>query len=85
MRKKRATYNIITSIIYQVVMVLVNFIVPKLIMSTFGSAMNGLINSITQFLSYVSLLESGVCNVVIVKYYESLANEDQIKTSQIYK
>lgn len=85
MRKKRATYNIITSIIYQVVMVLVNFIIPKLIMSTFGSAMNGLINSITQFLSYVSLLESGVCNVVIVKYYESLANEDQIKTSQIYK
>lgn len=58
MRSKKAILNIITSLLLQVVVLICGFIVPKLIITNFGSDVNGLISSITQFLAYISLLES---------------------------
>lgn len=58
MRSKKAILNIITSLLLQVVVLICGFIVPKLIITNFGSNVNGLISSITQFLAYISLLES---------------------------
>ena len=85
MRKKKALYNLISSFLMQLILVLVNFIIPKLIIKNYGSSINGLINSITQFLSYISLLESGVASVIQAKYYKTLAENDTQTQSQIYK
>lgn len=85
MRKRNAIYNIFSSLILQVVMLLVNFIVPRLIIQHYGSAMNGLISSITQFLSYITLMESGVGSVVIAKYYKAFADNDNLLLSRIFK
>lgn len=57
-RSKKAILNIITSLLLQSVILICGFIVPKLIITNFGSDVNGLISSITQFLAYISLLES---------------------------
>ena len=83
--RKKAFYNIISSLVLQSVMLITNFVLPHLIIHNYGSSINGLITSITQFLSFVVLLESGIGGVVLVKYYDALATKDSIKMSQIYK
>ena len=64
MRTKKALMNVSMSLLLQILVVLYGFIVPKIIISNFGSEVNGLIASITQFLGYIALLESGFGPVV---------------------
>lgn len=85
MRRKKAIYNLFTSIILQVVSIICGLIVPKLIISTYGSNLNGLINSITQFLAYITLLESGFGPVVLSILYKPIAKCDKNKIEKILK
>lgn len=85
MRKKKAMYNLITSVILQIVSIICGLIVPKLIISTYGSNLNGLINSITQFLAYITLLESGFGPVVLSILYKPIAKCDKHKIERILK
>ena len=85
MRSKKALYNIITNLILQFIIVLYGFIVPKIIISRFGSNTNGLISSITQFLAYITLLESGFGPVVKATLYKPIANNDKVKIKSILK
>ena len=80
MRSKKAIYNIITNFILQLIVIINGFVIPKLIISKFGSAVNGLTASITQFLSYITLLEAGFGPVVKSVLYKPIAkkNKDEI-------
>ena len=69
-------YNIVTTLILQFVVLISGFIVPKLIIGKFGSNVNGLLSSITQFLAYISLLESGIGPVVKASLYKPIAEKD---------
>lgn len=69
----------------QLVTIVSSFIIPIYIIGTFGSNVNGVIVSITQFLSYITLLESGVGGVVRAALYKPLANKDVIQISRIIK
>lgn len=82
---KKAGLNIVFLIIYQVVIFVCNLILPRLIINTYGSAYNGLISSITQFLSFVSVLRLGVAGATRVSLYKSLAESNTRKTSKIIK
>ena len=64
MRSKKALYNIITNLIMQGSAIIYGFVIPKIIIDYFGSDVNGLVSSITQFLAYITLLESGFGPVV---------------------
>ncbi len=64
MRRKKAFLNIATALLLEIITVLVGLVVPRLIIGAFGSATNGLVNSITQFLGYIALLQSGVGSVI---------------------
>lgn len=83
LRGKKAIYNIIGSMALQVVTVICGFVVPRIIIGTYGSEINGMLNSITQFLGYITLLESGVCGVVRAALYKPLADNDGKKISSI--
>lgn len=83
MRTKRLAKNTIASLVFQVTTIICGFIVPRLILVTFGSEVNGLVNSITQFLSIISFLEFGVGAVVQSALYKPLANKDNTAISQI--
>lgn len=90
MRSKRAIYNIISNLILQITVVIYGFIIPKIIISQFGSTVNGLISSITQFLTYITLLESGFGPVVKATLYKPIAEKDNetiktiLKTTEIF-
>ena len=77
MRSKKAIYNIVTNLVLQIVTIIYGFIVPKIIISNFGSNVNGLIASITQFLAYIALLESGFGPVIKSILYKPIANKDK--------
>ena len=52
-------------------------------MSNFGTEINGLVNSITQFLGLISFLELGVGAVVQSSLYKPLADKDEDSVSKI--
>lgn len=83
MRKKRALKGIITALILQIVSIICGFIVPKLIISTYGSNVNGLISSITQFLAYITLLEAGIGPVVKSSLYKPIAKKNEKEILEI--
>ena len=70
MNKKK---NLFTSFLFQVITIISGLILPRIIIGTFGSALNGLIASITQFLSFISLLEGGLGAVVLADLYRPIA------------
>ena len=84
-RIKRAKFNMIWLLVYEVVLFASNLVLPKLIISTFGSEYNGIIGSITQFLSFVSILRLGVAGATRVSLYKSLAAGDRRETSSIIR
>lgn len=85
MRSKRALYNIISNLLLQIVTVIYGFIVPKIIISNYGSNVNGIISSITQFLAYIVLLESGFGPVIKSILYKPIAKKDNDTIEKILK
>ncbi len=90
MRSKNAIYNISTNLLLQLVIIVYGFVVPKIIISYYGSNVNGLVSSITQFLAYIALLESGFGPVIKSVLYKPIANKDEqtvksiLKTSDVF-
>ncbi len=85
MRIEKAFKNIVFSAIYQVVSIACGLIVPRLILQTFGSTYNGVINSASQFLDMISILTLGITGATKVAFYKTLGNGDELGTSRIYK
>ena len=82
-RSQKFMYSTITSAIYQAVVMLVGFILPKVILNCYGSEINGVVTSITQFVSYLALVEVGLGDAAIYALYKPLADNDQQKISEI--
>lgn len=85
MRSKRAIKNMLVALIGQVITIICGFIIPRLIIESFGSTVNGLISSITQFLGYITFLESGVGPVIAAALYKPIAQKDNKQIANILK
>lgn len=85
MRKKKAIINSLFSILVEIVTVISGLILPRMIISTFGSEVNGLISSITSFIGYITLLQSGVGTVAKAAFYKPLADKDHEQLCVIVK
>ncbi|MCM1114001.1 MAG: polysaccharide biosynthesis C-terminal domain-containing protein [Clostridium sp.] len=83
MRSKKALYNTAASIGYEVIAVICGLILPRLILSHFGSSYNGITTSITQFLSCVALLKGGIGAVTRASLYKPLAEKNTYELSAI--
>lgn len=83
MRSKKALYNMIASISNEIVVVICGLILPRLILSHFGSAYNGITSSITQFLQCVILLRAGVGAVTRASLYKPLSDKSPVEISAI--
>jgi len=82
---QKTVYNVIWRFVYQIVNLVCGLILPRLILSFYGSEYNGLISSITQFLQVIALLQSGIGWVTIAALYKPLANNDRKTISVIIK
>lgn len=83
MKSKVLFYNSISPLMYQMTTIICGFILPRLILGHFGTEVNGLVNSITQFLGIIAFLELGVGAVVQSSLYKPLADNDNIAVSKV--
>ena len=83
MRSKLALRNMASSLFLQFVTMVCGIVLPRLFIGTYGSAVNGTVASITQFLGYIVLFEAGVGGVVRAALYKPLAEHDSGKISGI--
>lgn len=84
-KNKVTLLNSISSLFLQVITIISTLIIPRLILSYFGSEVNGLVSSLTQFLNYITLLEGGVTGVIVASLYQPLVRGDRNKLSAIIK
>ncbi len=82
--KRRLYLNGALSLLYKICSVIIGLIIPRLILSYYGSETNGLVTSITQLLSVISLMDLGVGAVVQSALYKPLVEKDHDKISVIY-
>ena len=75
--------NTVSGLLLQIVTVLCGFILPRAILKIYGSGVNGLVNSITQFLQMIAFAELGMGAVAQSALYKPLAEKDYKKVSEV--
>ena len=83
MRGIKLAKNAMASLLYQVTTIICGFVLPRWILGGYGSEVNGLVNSISQFLGIMAFLELGIGAVIMSSLYQPLAEKDSQGISQI--
>jgi O-antigen/teichoic acid export membrane protein len=82
-RTRKFLYNSITTAIQQIAIMIAGFIVPYAMLVSYGSEINGLTSSITQFISYFLIVEAGLANAAVYVLYKPLAENDHKQINSI--
>jgi len=82
-RTKKFMNNTIASAAYQMVVMIVGLITPRIMLVAYGSEINGLVSSITQFVSYFTIVEAGLSGAAVYSLYKPLAEKDHDEISSI--
>lgn len=82
-RTQKFATNAVIAAISQAVVMIAGFITPRVMISTYGSELNGLVSSLTQFISYITLVEAGIGGAAIYSLYKPLATNDEHRISSI--
>lgn len=76
-------YTAIINTINSAISVILGLIFSKLLLLNYGSEMNGFISSITQFVSFFTILEGGFTTAAIVSIYQPLLNKKYDEVNDI--
>lgn len=76
-RRKLFKKNIVYSAITQIIIIALGFFVPRLVLVSYGSEANGLLNTVVQIFAYVALLEAGIGNASINALYKPIAANNE--------
>ncbi len=82
-RKKEVALTVFSNILLQVGTAVCGFVLPPLIARTFGSETNGMVQSISQFIAYLNIVEAGIGGASIAALYRPLADGDSDGVSGI--
>lgn len=83
MRTKLSLYNTISAMLLQVINIIVNLVLPKVLILEYGSATNGLVLFIRQFIAYFSIVEGGLTVAAMYALYKPLADKDNKSINSI--
>ena len=75
--------NSLFSALQQVFIFVSGLIVPNIMLRFYGSEINGAVSSVTQLVSYVSLIEAGMSGSIIYFLYKPLYDKDYKKINSI--
>ena len=82
-RTKNSFKNIIFNNIYQILGIVLNFVVRTIFIKTLGEKFLGINGLFTNILSILSLAELGVGTAMIYSMYKPIANDDKDKLIQL--
>ena len=83
MRSEKALKNIIANLVLQFTVAISGLILPRFFIIAYGSTMNGMIVSVTQFITYLALVEAGVSAASIVGLYKPIADGNIVEINRI--
>lgn len=75
--------NVILGFSSEILAIVLGILVPRLILTSYGSEINGLLSSVTQIYSYISLLEAGIGTATVQALYRTLGQEDRAGTNAV--
>ncbi len=82
-KDNRIKYNLLSGFLYQVILIVLSFLIPRLYLENFGSEVNGVLSTIKQIFVYMFLLEAGVGLATTQALYKPVAEKDHDKVSAI--
>ncbi len=74
---KKGIKNLIASFLNQILTIALGIIIPRLVLVSLGSEANGLLNSVSQVLVYLSLLEAGIGTATSQALYAPVRRRDE--------
>lgn len=82
-KDNRIKYNLLSGITYQIILIVLSFLLPRLYLENFGSEVNGVLSTIKQIFVYMALLESGVGLATTQALYKPVAEKNYGKVSSV--
>lgn len=80
---KKISLNLLLGIASEALTIVLGIVVPRLILTSYGSEVNGLLSSVTQIYSYVALLEAGIGTATVQALYSTVGANDRNGTNAI--
>ena len=75
--------NFIINLISVIISIALGIIIPRLTLTSFGSEINGLVNSVSQVYAYFTLFEAGVAATTLQALYGTVAKNDRDATNAV--
>ena len=82
-KDSRIKNNLVSSLIYQFVLITLSFLLPRLYLENFGSEVNGVLSTIKQIFTYMILLEAGVGLATTQALYKRIGEKDYKSASEV--
>ena len=82
-KDSRIKNNLISSLVYQVVLITLSFLLPRLYLENFGSEVNGVLSTIKQIFVYLFLLEAGVGLATTQALYKRIGEKDYKSANEV--
>lgn len=73
--KSKVSRNLLLGISSEILTIILGILVPRFVLTSYGSEINGLISSVTQVYSYIALLEAGIGMATVQALYKNVGSE----------
>lgn len=84
MKKKDFIYNIFTGLFGQLFVVTLGIVIPRIMITSYGSDVNGLLSTLTQIFTYLALLEAGIGQSARIALYKPIADKDNDSVAKAF-
>lgn len=81
---RKLSANIVMALLAQFVITICAFVISHKILATYGSEANGLLQSVTRFMSFITLLEGGFGGVIKAAFYKPLHQADRLQLCRLF-
>lgn len=82
-RTQTFAINSAATFLHHLCVIISGFIIPKIMLIYYGSEIFGLVTSISQFISYFTIVEAGLATAGVYALYEPIVNKDYDKINGI--
>lgn len=73
---RKGVKNIVYSILGQAITMILGIVIPRLVIVSYGSEVNGLLTSVSQVIGYLALLEAGVGAAALQALYRPISDDN---------
>ena len=82
-RTEKVIKNVFFNIAMEIIKLICGLVLPKLILSNYGSDYNGIVQSVSQFISCIALMKLGIGGVTVAALFKPLMSKDDEELSRV--